>query len=80
MSSKPAAFYQSIGDQLTHWDVDIEAATLTRRASITMPSNVQYVWPHPLRKTMTVSTSDAASGNTPNPGKMHRLCAVRVAV
>ena len=79
MSSKPAAFYQSIGDQLTHWDVDIEAATLTRRASITLPSNVQYVWPHPLRKTMTVSTSDAASGNTPNPGKMHRLCAVRVA-
>jgi 6-phosphogluconolactonase (cycloisomerase 2 family) len=25
-----------------------------------------------------VSTSDAASGNAPNPGKVHRLCAVRV--
>ena len=78
MSSKPTAFYQSVGDQLTHWDVDVEAATLTRRASITLPSNVQYVWAHPTRKTMTVSTSDAASGNTPNPGKMHCLCAVRV--
>ena len=71
-------FYQSVGDQLTHWDVDVEAATLTRRASITLPSNVQYVWSHPTRKFLTVSTSDAASGNTPNPGKMHRLCAVRV--
>ena len=81
MSSKPTAFYQSIGDQLTHWDVDVEAATLTRRASITLPSNVQYVWPNPKTasgKFLTVSTSDAASGNTPNPGKMHRLCAVRV--
>ena len=81
MSSKLTAFYQSIGEQLTHWDVDVEAATLTRRASITLPSNVQYVWPNPKTasgKFLTVSTSDAASGNTPNPGKMHRLCAVRV--
>ncbi len=74
-----AALYQSVGDQLTHFEVDVDAATLTRRASITLPSNVQYVWPHPSRKFLTVSTSDAASGNTPNPGKMHRLCAVRVA-
>lgn len=75
---KHTAFYQSIGEQLTHWEVDVEAATLTRRASITLPSKVQYVWPHPSRKYLTVSTSDAASGNTPNPGTMHRLCAVRV--
>ena len=73
-----AALYQSVGDQLTHFEVDIDAATLTRRASITLPSNVQYVWPHPSRKYLTVSTSDAASGNTPNPGKVHRLCALRV--
>jgi 6-phosphogluconolactonase len=76
--SNRCVFYQSVGDQLTHFNVDIDAATLTRRASITLPSNVQYVWPHPSRKFLTVSTSDAASGNTPNPGKMHRLCAVRV--
>ena len=73
--------YQSIGDQLAHFDVDVDGATLTRRASLTLPSNVQYVWPGPTgasRKFLTVSTSDAAAGNTPNPGKMHRLCAVRV--
>ncbi len=71
--------YQSIGAELSHWDVDVEAATLTRRATITLPSNVQYVWQHPSKKYLTVSTSDAPSGNTTNPGVMHRLCAVRVA-
>ena len=71
-------FYQGVGDRLTHWDVDVENATLTRRDTISLPSNVQYVWPHPSRKYLIVSTSDAASGNAPNPGKVHRLCAVRV--
>jgi 6-phosphogluconolactonase len=70
--------YQSVGDQLTHWDVDVDAAALTRRASITLPSNVQYVWPHPSRQYLYVSTSDAASGNAPNPGSVHRLCAVKI--
>jgi|RhiMetdeSRZDD1v2_1073273.scaffolds.fasta_scaffold177725_2 6-phosphogluconolactonase len=70
--------YQSVGNQLTHWDVDVDSAELTRRASIALPSNVQYVWPHPSRRYLYVSTSDAASGNAPNPGTVHRLCAVRV--
>jgi len=71
--------YQSVGAVLTHFDVDIEAGALTRRTSVTLPSNVQYAWPHPSRKFIYVSTSDAASGNTPNPGVMHRICALRVA-
>ena len=69
--------YQSVGQQLTYWDVDVDNAALTRGASLTMPSNVQYVWPHPSRQYLYVSTSDAASGNAPNPGTVHRLCAVR---
>src|SRR4029450_9786266 len=71
-------FYQCIGDRLTQWDVDVDAATLTPRASVALPSNIQYVWPHPSRKYLYVSTSDAASGNAPNPGTVHRLCAFRV--
>ena len=39
--------YQSVGDRLTQWDVDVDAATLTPRASITLPSNIQYAWLHP---------------------------------
>ena len=71
-------FYQSVGDELTHWDVDVDGFALTRRGSIALPSNVQYVWPHPSRQYLYVSTSDAASGNAPNPGTLHRLCAVGV--
>ncbi len=78
MSNTPTALYQSVGEQLTHFDVDVEAATLTRRGSVTLPSKVQYVWQHPSRKYLTVSTSDAPSGNTPDKGKVHCLCAVRV--
>ena len=69
--------YQSVGAVLTHFDVDVEAATLARRTSVTLPSNVQYVWPHPSRQYVYVSTSDAASGNTPIPGVMHAGGAMR---
>jgi len=72
------ALYQSVGAQLRHFDVDVEAATLTPRLALTLPSNVQYVWPHPSRQFLYVSTSDRASGNAPTPGTVHRLCAVRV--
>jgi 6-phosphogluconolactonase len=71
-------FYQSIGERLAWWDVDVEGATLTERGSITLPSKVQYVWPHPSRRFLSVSTSDAEAGNAPNPGKVHCLCSVRV--
>ena len=80
-SNRRSAFYQGVGAQLTHYDVDVDAATLTRRATLTLPSNIQYVWPSPpgvSRQFLYVSTSDAASGNAPNPGTVHRLCAVRV--
>jgi 6-phosphogluconolactonase len=77
-SPSPAAFYQCVGDRLTRWDVDVDGAVLTPRASITLPSKAQYVWPHPSRRTLYVCTTDAASGNAPDPGKVHRLCAVRV--
>ncbi len=72
-------FFQGLGHRLTWWNVDVEAATLTPGASLELPSNIQYVWPHPSRKFLYVSTSDAASGNAPDPGKVHRLCAVRIA-
>jgi len=72
------ALYQSVGARLRHFEVDIDGAKLTPRAAIELPSNVQYAWPHPSRQFLYVSTSDSASGNTTVPGKVHRLCAVRV--
>ena len=76
-----SVFYQAVGDRLTQFDVNTDAATLTPRGSVTLPSNIQYVWPSPpsaSRKFLYVSSTDAASGNAPNPGKVHRVAAVRV--
>ena len=39
-------YFASVGPVLTLYDIDVEAATLTARGSVTLPANVQYAWPH----------------------------------
>ena len=36
----PAVFYQSVGNSLTQWHVDVAAPTLTPRASVELPFDV----------------------------------------
>jgi len=69
--------YQSVGDKLTQYGVDVEGATLRPRAFLTLPSAVQYVWPHPSHRYLYASTSDADAGTV---GKANRLCALRVGI
>ncbi|MES3022814.1 MAG: beta-propeller fold lactonase family protein [Pseudomonadota bacterium] len=76
-SSGRVVLYQSIGNKLTQYDVDVEAATLTERASILMPSVVQYAWIHPSRRFLYASTSDAPPGGAV-AGKVNRLSALRI--
>src|SRR5215216_4517341 len=71
-------FYASVGPELALYDIDVDNATLTKRSSATLPANVQYVWPHPSKKYLYVVSSDAASGNTSNPGTTHRANALRI--
>ena len=52
------ALYSAVHDILTHYEVDIEAAVLTKRNSIRTPSKVQYAWPHPSLPILYVSTSN----------------------
>jgi len=47
------ALYSSVGPVLTHYDVDVEGAALAKRASVTLPANVQYAWPHASRRIST---------------------------
>src|SRR5260221_13596564 len=72
-----AALYSSVGPALTHYDVDVEAAALTRRASVTLPANVQYAWPHASRKYLYVASSSSAPGTGP-AGPGHPLPAPRI--
>jgi 6-phosphogluconolactonase (cycloisomerase 2 family) len=56
------ALYSAVDDELTHFEVDVEAATLTRRGTVKVPAKVQYAWPHPSRKSLYVSTSNRGKG------------------
>src|SRR5439155_23291941 len=71
------ALYSSIGPVLTHYDVDVEAAALTKRASVPLPANVQYAWPHASRRFLYVASSSIAPGTGP-AGSDHYVCAIRI--
>ena len=61
MSTK-ANLYSAVGEEITHYEVDVDAATLTKRASAHAPSFVQYAWPHPTRRFLYVTTSNRGPG------------------
>jgi len=54
--------YSAVDDEVTHYDVDVEVATLTRRSSISVPSYVQEGWAHPSRKHLYLTTSNRGPG------------------
>ncbi len=51
------ALYSAVDEVLTCYAVDVEAATLTRQSMATLPTKVQYAWPHPSRPILYVSTT-----------------------
>ena len=69
--------HASVGPELTHYDVDVEASTLDRRGTVSLPANVQYVWPHASRRHLYVATSDSASGMG-RTGNTHHVTAFRI--
>jgi 6-phosphogluconolactonase len=77
-----SAFYSGVGGQLAQFEVDFDAATLTKRASVRLPGGIQYAWPHPSRTHLYVATSSGGVGIAPVPGyppNEHHLTAFRVA-
>lgn len=54
--------YSAVGEEFTHYDVDVEALTLTKRKSIKVPAVVQYAWPHPSKRHIYVATSNRGKG------------------
>ena len=51
-------YYAAIGPELGVFDVDVDAATLTRHGAVTLPANIQYAWPHPSRRHLYVASSN----------------------
>ena len=72
------ALYAAVGPELTQYDVNVDGASLTKRGTVTLPANVQYVWPHQSRRYLYVATSSSASGTGPK-GTVHHVSAFRIA-
>ena len=82
MSDKNAGrtvFYAGVGPELIQYDIDVAAATLSRRSSVRVPANVQYLWQHASRQYVYVTSSDRGPGGASGPaGNTHHLTAFRV--
>lgn len=76
-SRSKLAVYASVANELTHYDIDVAGTTLTRRASVSLPANVQYVWPHASQPFLYAATSDSASGMGP-AGANHHVSALKI--
>jgi 6-phosphogluconolactonase len=70
-ASGGAALYASVGPELAHYDVDVAGAALVRRATVTLPANVHYAWPHVSGRYFYVASSNSASGMGPVGDKYH---------
>src|SRR5262245_49043444 len=69
-------YYASIGPELSWFDIDVADAALSRRGAITLPANVQYVWPHPSKQYLYAVSSNGGPGLI--PGDTHLATAYRV--
>jgi len=74
-ASERMAFYSGVGTDLTHYDVDVSADTLTKRGFVKMPGGIQYAWPSPSLKFLYVTSSTGGPGFS---GNEHHLAAFRI--
>jgi 6-phosphogluconolactonase len=73
-----SVLYSAVGDTLTQYDVSVASATLTPRASITLPAVIQYAWPHPSNRYLYVAMTGLARGGRDNASAEHWLYALRL--
>jgi 6-phosphogluconolactonase len=61
-AAQRAALYANVGADLTRYEVDVAAAELIKRETVTLPAAVQYAWPHASRRYLYVATSSSQPG------------------
>jgi 6-phosphogluconolactonase len=66
-------FYASVGGELTLYGMDVDAASLTRQGSVTLPANIQYAWPHPSKQYFYVVSSGGGPGIPSDRNFAHAL-------
>jgi 6-phosphogluconolactonase len=68
-------YYASIGPELALYDIDVDDAALIKRGAVTLPANIQYVWPHPSRRYLYAVSSNGGPQIT---GDTHRANALTI--
>jgi 6-phosphogluconolactonase len=71
LGSAKLALYAGAGPELTQYDVDLRSATLTKRATLTLPANIREGWIHPSEEYVYIAWSRGEAGN-------HGLSAFRI--
>ena len=61
-TTNKTVFYASVGPVLTLYDLDVDNAAIKERSAITLPANIQYLWPHPSRRYVYVVSSTGGPG------------------
>ncbi len=75
--SGKVALYANVGADLTHFDVDVAGAELSKRETVTLPASVQYAWPHASRRYLYVASSDSTPGYG-RQGMAHHVTALAI--
>ena len=55
-------FYSAVGGDLTLYSMDLDEFSLVRRNTLTLPTNIQYAWPHPSKQYLYVVSSGGGPG------------------
>ena len=70
-AKRNTVFYSSVGGDLTLYEMNIEAASLAKRNTVTVPANIQYAWPHPSAPYLYVVSSVGGPGVASNENFAH---------
>jgi 6-phosphogluconolactonase len=74
-AARRTVLYSGVGLEFSCYGVDVAAASLKKRGSVALLSNVQYAWAHPARPFLYVSSSNGGPGQA---GDRHYVAAFRV--
>lgn len=74
-ASGKMALYASVGETLTHYEVDVKNCTLDQKATVSVPDIIQYAWPDPKNAHLYVASSNGVPGQV---GDHNFLTALRI--
>jgi 6-phosphogluconolactonase len=74
-AKRRTVLYSAVGPELTLYSLSVDDATLARRSTVTLPSDIQYAWPHPSRQYLYVA---AGARGARAAGERHFVHAFRI--